>query len=74
MTRHPKKRTPTDSDLRNNPLIGGSKGANLAQATADDLEKSQGQNTVEGDVENDVNRQGAIDKQDARSGSNAPHR
>src|SRR5436190_10799149 len=62
MTKHSKRRKPSDSDLRANPLIGGSKGVTMAHATPNDLEESQGRNTVEGDVENDVNRQGGIDK------------
>jgi len=74
MTKHPKTQKPSDSDLRANPLIGGSKGANMAQATPDELEEAQGRNTVEGDVENDVNRQGGIDKAVARNGVGAPHR
>jgi hypothetical protein len=74
MTKHTKTRIPTDADLRANPLIGGSKGASMAKTTPDELEESQGRNTVEGDVENDVNRQGGIDKAAGRSGAGAPHR
>ena len=74
MTKHPKKRKPSDSDLDDNPLIGGSKGVTMAHATPDDVEQSQGVNTVEGDVENDPNRQGGIDKMAGRSGRGAPHR
>jgi hypothetical protein len=53
---------PTDKDLRHNPQIGGSKGANIAGATPDELEDFQGENTFEGDLENDTNAQGGIDK------------
>ena len=69
--KHPKSRKPTDSDLRNNPLIGGSKGTTMAGVTPDELEEDQGVNTIEGDVENDTNAQGGVDKAVAR---NAPHR
>jgi hypothetical protein len=53
---------PSDKDLRQNPQIGGSKGVNIAGATPDELEDFQGENTFEGDVENDTNAQGGIDK------------
>jgi len=68
MTRHPKSDRPTDADLKGNPLIGGSKGAAMAGVTPDDLETLQGENTIEGDVENDVNAQGGVDKPVARAG------
>lgn len=74
MTKHRKTRKPSDADLRGNPLIGGSKGANIAGARAEDLEDAAGVNTIEGDVENDTNRLGSFDKAVARSGRNAPHR
>lgn len=63
MTRHPKTPRPSDADLRGNPLIGASKGARRA-----------GANTVERDLENDVNRQGGIDKAVLRSGRGAPNK
>ena len=69
MTKHAKTREPTDADLRGNPLIGGSKGATMARATPDDLEASEGSNTIEGDVENDTNAQGGIDKAVGRGGA-----
>jgi len=51
--------------------IGGSKGAALAGASPDDLDESQGANTLEGDLENDVNAAGGIDKRESRTGSRA---
>ena len=71
MPRHQKTTRPSDSDLRNNPMIGGSKGVTMAHATPDDLEESAGVNTIEGDVANDTNRHGGIDKPVRREG---PHR
>ena len=73
MTKHFKTKTPSDVDLRINPMIGGSKGAAMAGATPDDLEDLQGANTIEGDLENDVNAQGGIDKAESRSAAR-PHR
>jgi hypothetical protein len=74
MTRHPKMKVPSDRDLRNNPMIGGSKGANLAGASSDDLEDSQGANTIEGDLENDPNAAGGIDKSESRAGARPKRR
>ncbi len=68
-SKQPKLHAPTEKDLRDNPLIGGSKGTNMAGASPDDLEDILGENTIEGDVENDVNIGGGIDKDVARSGS-----
>ena len=63
MTRkHIKGSTPSDADLYRNPMIGASKGAAMAQVTADDLEEFAGENIIEGDIENDTNPQGGIDK------------
>ena len=73
MPKHPKTRRPTDADLKGNPLIGASKGATMAHATPDDVEAAQGENTIEGDVLNDVNPQGGIDKADARNSRRKPH-
>jgi hypothetical protein len=64
-------RKPSDADLRSNPLIGGSKGTTLAGATPDDLEEWQGANTMEGDLENDVNAAGGINKSESRAGARA---
>ena len=71
MTKHPKLKRPSDADLRNNPLIGASKGATLAGASRDDLEDLQGANTIEGDLENDVNAAGGVDKSESRRGIRA---
>jgi len=60
--KHIKGSTPSGADLYRNPMIGASKGATMAQVTADDLEEFAGENTIEGDVENDTNAQGGIDK------------
>src|SRR5438309_263295 len=60
--KHLKGSKPSDADLYRDPMIGGSKGAAMAQVTAEDLEEFAGQNTIEGDVENDTNAQGGIDK------------
>jgi hypothetical protein len=62
MTKHLKTRTPSDVDLKGNPMIGGSKGVTMAGVTPDDLEASEGVNTIEGDVANDTNAQGGVDK------------
>jgi hypothetical protein len=61
-SKHPKRKKPSDVDLHRNPLIGGSKGTAMAHVTPDDLEQLQGVNTIEGDVENDTNPVGGIDK------------
>jgi hypothetical protein len=70
MSKHPKQKRPTDKDLEWNPMIGGAKGA--TGMSAEELEASEGSNTVEGDVENDTNPQGGIDKSTARSGRSRP--
>ena len=67
--KQPKLYTPTEKDMRDNPLIGGSKGITMAGASPEDLEDVFGENTIEGDLENDVNAAGGIDKDVARSGS-----
>jgi len=46
-----------DDDLRRNPGIGQSKGA---YAMGGDLDDAEGDNTVEGDVENDPTAAGAV--------------
>lgn len=71
MTKHQKTTKPSDSDLRNNPLIGGSKGVTMAGVTPDELEESEGVNTFEGDVGSDTNPYGGIEKPMRRQG---PHR
>ncbi|WP_369724590.1 hypothetical protein AB8Z38_09720 [Bradyrhizobium sp. LLZ17] len=67
--KQPKLYTPSEKDMRDNPLIGGSKGVTMAGASPDDLEDVLGENTIEGDLENDVNAAGGIDKDVARSGA-----
>jgi hypothetical protein len=71
-SKHPKQKKPTDADLRRNPLIGGSKGTIMAHVTPEELEQFEGVNTIEGDVENDTNPQGGIDKADARNARRGP--
>jgi hypothetical protein len=76
-SKHPKLDRPTNVDLVRNPGIGGSKGVTMAQASLDDLEELEGENTFEGDVENDTNAQGGIDKaevMDRRRGPRKPDR
>ncbi|HYW64307.1 MAG TPA: hypothetical protein VE865_14020 [Bradyrhizobium sp.] len=73
MSKHIKTKTPSDADLYRNPLIGGSKGATMAGASPDDLSELEGANTIEGDLENDVNAFGGIDKDESRSGAHARH-
>ena len=73
MTKHQKTKKPTDADLKNNPFIGGSKGTTAAGVTPDELEDSQGANTIEGDVQNDTNRYGGIDKAASRNSRRTPH-
>ena len=68
MIRHSKTIRPSDVDLHRNPMIGGSKGVTMAQASPDDLEEIEGENTFEGDLENDTNPQGGIDREDQRRG------
>jgi len=62
MPKHLKSRRPTDADLRRNPFIGGSKGTTMAGVSPEELEELEGATTIEGDVENDTNPQGGIDK------------
>jgi hypothetical protein len=71
--KHRKTSRPSDADLKGNPLIGGSKGVTRAQANADEVDDVKGENTVEGDVENDTNPQGGIDKAAARNQRRTPH-
>ena len=68
MTRHSKSIRPSNVDLHRNPLIGGSKGVTMAQASLDDLAEIEGENTFEGDRENDTNPQGGIERGDERQG------
>ena len=73
MSKHQKTKKPSDADLKRNPLIGGSKGVTMAGITPDELEQSEGVNTIEGDVENDPNSQGGIDKASSRNQRRTPH-
>src|SRR3981189_115337 len=66
-SKHPKQNKPSDADLYRNPLIGGSKGTTMAHVTPDELEQLEGVNTIEGDIENDTNPQGGIDKAEVRN-------
>jgi hypothetical protein len=72
MPKHDKTRKPNDADLRGNPLIGGSKGATMAGIKPEDFDELQGENTIEGDVENATTAQGGIDKAEGRSGAHRP--
>ncbi|MBP2301021.1 hypothetical protein [Azospirillum picis] len=60
--KHEKTDKPTDADLKTNPQIGGSKGARAAGMTPDDLDLAQGETTFEGDIENQTNDKGGVDK------------
>lgn len=59
--RHPKTQRPSDKDLQENPGIGTSKGTIKGGQTLDEDESLDGDNTFEGDIENDVTPQGGID-------------
>src|SRR3954468_13058870 len=75
MTRkHLKSDKPSDVDLHRNPMIGASKGAAMAQVTPDDLEEFAGENTIEGDIENDTNPQGGIDKAEVNHRKEPPRK
>ncbi|WP_245310732.1 hypothetical protein [Bradyrhizobium valentinum] len=71
-TKHVKLKKPTNADIHRNPLIGGSKGVTMAQVTSDELEEFVGVNTMEGDIENDTNPQGGIDKAEVRDRRRGP--
>ncbi len=53
-----------DEDLRRNPGIGQSKGL---FATGAEFEELEGENTVEGDVENDPDTLGQVDERHGRA-------
>ena len=56
----PSGHTPTTlprDDLKDNPGIGASKGTTIS---GEDPHIAEGENTYEGDVENDVDRTGAV--------------
>jgi hypothetical protein len=71
-SKHVKLNRPTNVDLVRNPLIGGSKGATMAGVSPDELEEFEGANTFEGDIENDTNPQGGIDKAEVRDRRRGP--
>src|SRR5437867_5782459 len=71
-TKHVKLNRPTNVDLVRNPLIGGSKGTTMAGVSPDELEEFEGANTFEGDIENDTNPQGGIDKAEVRDRRRGP--
>jgi hypothetical protein len=56
-TKHPKTAVPSDADLDGNPGIGTSKG----MTGIEDALLVEGENTIEGDVENDTTPQGGVD-------------
>ena len=58
-SKHPKTETPSDKDLRENPGIGTFKGT-IKGGDILDEEGTGGDNTFEGDVENDVTQQGGV--------------
>jgi hypothetical protein len=57
--RKPEGEGPFADDLERNPGIGQSKGS---FATGEDPELLEGENSVEGDVDNDANALGGIDE------------
>lgn len=63
--KHLKTETPSDADLKGNPAIGQSKGL-----TGIDPAELEGENTLQGDVENDTKPDGGIDP-DQRGRTNA---
>jgi hypothetical protein len=71
MSKQIKTTTPTDADLKGNPMIGGDKGTTASGTTPDELEADLGETTIEGDSANDTNTYGGIDKETARGGR--PH-
>jgi hypothetical protein len=71
-SKHVKLNRPTNVDLVRNPLIGGSKGTTMAGVSPDELAEFEGANTFEGDIENDTNPQGGIDKAEVRDRRRGP--
>ena len=57
-SKQPKTTVPTDADLKGNPGIGASKGTTMA---GEDPDAIAADSTVEGDVENETNREGGLD-------------
>ncbi|MCV3738611.1 hypothetical protein OCK02_20600 [Rhizobium sp. TRM96647] len=58
--KHDKTKKPTDKDLKENPGIGQSAGLESPA----DAELLEGDNTFEGDTDNNTNRSGGIDPRD----------
>lgn len=56
--KHLKTATPTDADLKGNPEIGQTRGTTMAGAPPDLIKADS---TVEGDVQNETNRDGSVD-------------
>lgn len=66
-SKHPKSRegeTPFENDLERNPGIGQSKGSFMTGQSPEEIE---GDNTVEGDIENDATLQGAVTADEGRT-------
>ena len=59
MSQHPKTQTPSDLDLKRNPGIGQTTQGIDQQNTV--FEDEEGDNTIEGDVMNDVEPDGSVD-------------
>jgi hypothetical protein len=60
-TKHEKGKSPFADDLERNPGIGQSKGSFM---TGEDPESIEGNNTVEGDVDNDVTPGGGVPQEE----------
>jgi hypothetical protein len=60
-SQHPKTHKPTDKYLRENPGVGTSQGAIKSGEILDADESLDGENTFEGDVENDLTPHGGVD-------------
>jgi hypothetical protein len=56
-TKHETETNPNDEDLKRNPGIGQSKGSFMAGIPP---EEAEGENTVEGDTENNAGRAGQV--------------
>ncbi|MBW9117705.1 hypothetical protein JNB88_29230 [Rhizobium cauense] len=63
-TRHDRTKKPTDKDLKENPGIGQSAGLN----SSEDAELVEGDNTFEGDTDNNANPLG-VDPRDRQRGN-----
>ena len=57
-TKHLKTQNPTDADLKGNPGIGESKGTTMSGL---DPALIEADSTIEGDVDNETNREGGVD-------------